>query len=174
VTIWIPIFVVVAAVAIVLQMVILFAMYRTMQKSSARMEGIASRLEEQSLPVLVASRAILEDAQPKIAEITANLAESTAIVRDNVAHVSEAAGEIVERARMRAVQMDEFVSNTLSKLELTTELVQHSVISPIRRIQSIVQAVSAGLSFLRASRARKKAGNNDSGVDVDVDEEMFI
>jgi hypothetical protein len=163
-------FVIVAAVAIVLQMVILFALYRAMRQSSARMEGIAGRLEQQASPILVATRAILEDAQPKIAEITANLAESTAAVSANITQVSEATGEIVDRVRMQAERLDEFVSSTVAKLEVTTDLVQNSVISPIRRIHAIVQAVSAGVGFLRASRSRKKAGNNDSGVD----EEMFI
>lgn len=169
-TIWIPIFVVVAAVAIVVQMGILIALYIAVRQAATRMAGIASRLEEQSMPVLVTSRAILEDAQPKIAEITSNLAESTATVRAHVAQMAEATGEIVDRARMQAARLDEFVSNTVDKIEVTADFVQHSVISPVRRIHAIVQAVSAGVGFLRASRARRKAGTNSSGVD----EEMFI
>jgi len=83
----ITIFVVVAAVAIVLQMVILFALYKGLRQTSERMEGIASRLEQQATPVLVTAAAILDDAKPKIAEITTNLAETTASVRTHVTHV---------------------------------------------------------------------------------------
>jgi methyl-accepting chemotaxis protein len=169
VTIWIPIFVVVAAVAIVLQMAILFALYRGMRATTARLEGLAGRLEEQSSPILVTSRAILEDAQPKIAEITSNLAESTALVRSQVADMAEATGEIVDRARQQAARLDEFVSSTVDKLEVTTDMVQHSVLSPIRRINAIVQAVSAGVGFLRANRASRKSSGNST-----EDEEMFI
>jgi methyl-accepting chemotaxis protein len=167
---WISIFVVVAALAIVLQTVILYALYRMMQETTSRMQSLAGRMEEQTSPVLVTAHAILEDAQPKIAEITSNLAESTATVRAHVAQMAEATGEIVDRARMQAARLDEFVSNTVDKIEVTTDFVQHSVISPVRRIHAIVQAVSAGLSFLRANRARRKAETNNSGVD----EEMFI
>jgi methyl-accepting chemotaxis protein len=163
-------FVIVAAVAIVLQMVILFFLYRMMRETTSRMENIAGRLEQQTTPVLVTAHAILEDAQPKLAEITSNLAESTATVRAHVAQMAEATGEIVDRARMQAARLDEFVSNTVDKLEVTTEFVQNSVVSPVRRILAIVQAVSAGLSFLRASRARRKAESSSAGVD----EEMFI
>ncbi len=162
-------FVIVAAVAIVVQMAVVIALYWAMRQSSARMESLAARLEQQTSPILVTTRSILEDAQPKIAEITANLAESTAMVRDNVAHVAEVTGEIVDRARIQAENVDEFVSSTLAKLEVTTDLVQNSVISPIRRIHAIVQAVSAGVGFLRASRSRKKADGNSG-----ADEEMFI
>jgi methyl-accepting chemotaxis protein len=163
-------FVIVAAVAIVLQMVILFALYRMMRETTARMENMAGRLEQQTSPVLVTAHAILEDAQPKLAEITSNLAESTATIRAHVAQMAEATGEIVDRARTQAARLDEFVSSTVDKLEITTEFVQNSVISPVRRIHAIVQAVSAGLGFLRASRARRKAESSSSGVD----EEMFI
>jgi methyl-accepting chemotaxis protein len=163
-------FVIVAAAAIVLQTVILFALYKMMQETTSRMEKLAGRMEEQTTPVLVTAHAILDDAQPKLAEITSNLAESTALVRSNVAQMAEATGEIVDRARMQAARLDELVSSTVDKIELTTDFVQHSVITPVRRVQAIVQAVSAGLSFLRANRARRRAEASNG----DVDEEMFI
>jgi len=163
-------FVIVAAVAIVLQMVILYFLYRAMRETASRMEAVVGRLEQQASPILASTRAILEDAQPKLAEITSNLAESTATVRTNVAQIAETTGEIMDRARFQAARLDELVSGTVDKIELTTEFVQHSVISPVRRIQAIMQAVSAGLSVLRAGRARKKAAANNGGPD----EEMFI
>jgi methyl-accepting chemotaxis protein len=164
------VFVIVAAVAIVLQTVILYAFYKTTRETTARVENIVGRMEQQTTPVLVRAHAILEDAEPKLAEITSNLAESTATVRAHVAQMADATGEIVERARTQAARLDEFVSTTVEKIELTTDFVQHSVISPVRRIHAIVQAVSAGFGFLRAARARHRSDNHKSGVD----EEMFI
>jgi methyl-accepting chemotaxis protein len=163
-------FVIVAAVAIVLQTLILYALYRTTTQSAKRMEGIVGRLEEQGSPILETSRAILEDAQPKIAEITGNLAESSALVRTHVADLAEATGEIVERARQQAARLDELVSDTVDKIEVTTEVVQNSVLGPIRRIHALVQAVSAGVGFLRTNRSRRKS----SGNSTEDDEEMFI
>jgi methyl-accepting chemotaxis protein len=166
------IFVVVAAVAIVLQMVILFALYRTMRQAAERMENLAGRVESQTTPVLVTAHAILDDAKPKIAEITSNLADSTATLRAQVNSMAEATGEIVDRARMQAARLDELVSNTVSKIEVTTDFVQNTVVAPVRRIHAIAQAVSAGIGFLRANRARRKSENN--GPTSGVDEEMFI
>ena len=164
-------FVIVAAVAIVLQMVILFAMFLAMRRTAARMETLAGKLESQTTPLLATAHSILDDAKPKIAEITGNLAESTAAVREQVTSMAAATGEIVERTRMQAARLDELVTNTVSKIEVTTDFVQNSVISPVRRIHAIAQAVSAGLSFLRANRSRRKTENNGPGG---VDEEMFI
>ncbi len=164
------IFVIVAAVAIVLQMVIMFALYRAMKQTAARVEGIAGRVEQQTAPVLILANAILEDAQPKVAEITSNLAETTATLRAHVSQVAEATGEIVERARLHAARVDEFVGNTMDKLENATELLETRVLTPVRRVQAIISAVTTGLGFLRNSRGQRKARAARAGHD----EEMFI
>ena len=163
-------FVIVAAVALILQLVTLFLLYLAIKKTASKMEGIADRLETQSSPILATAQTILDDAQPKLSEITSNLAESTAMVRAHVAEMAEATTEIVGRARLQAERIDEFVGNTIERIELTSEFLQQSVLSPIRRIQAIVQAIGAGLSMLRSNRARRKAESNSS----EADEEMFI
>ena len=165
----ITIFVVVAAVALVVQMGILFALYRALRQTSERVEGIAGRLEQQAAPVLTTAAAILEDARPKLAEITSNLAETSAVVRAHVAQVGEATGEIVERARLQAARLDEFIVSAARKVEATSELLQHKVFSPMRRIRAIITALNAGLSFLRSNRPARRA----NGEQVE-DEEMFI
>lgn len=165
----ITIFVVVAAVALVVQMGILFALYKALRQTSERVEGIAGRLEQQAAPVLTTAAAILEDARPKLAEITSNLAETSAVVRAHVAQVGEATGEIVERARLQAARLDEFIVSAARKVEATSDLLQHKVFSPMRRIRAIVTALNAGLSFLRSNRPARRA----NGEQVE-DEEMFI
>jgi uncharacterized protein YoxC len=166
----ITIFVVVAAVAIVVQMAILFALYKALRQSSDRMEGIVTRLEQKATPVLATAAAILDDAKPKIAELTTNLAESSAFVRAQVQQVGEATGEIVERVRMNAARLDDFILNTAHKVEATSDLLQSKVLSPVRRVRAIVSALSAGLSFLKANRGQRQGGNTDQVED----EEMFI
>ena len=165
----ITIFVVVAAVALVVQMGILFALYKALRQTSERVEGIAGRLEQQAAPVLTTAAAILEDARPKLAEITSNLAETSAVVRAHVAQVGEATGEIVERARLQAARLDEFIVSAARKVEATSDLLQHKVFSPMRRIRAIVTALNAGLSFLRSNRPARRT----NGEQVE-DEEMFI
>jgi methyl-accepting chemotaxis protein len=164
------IFVIVAAVAIVVQMGILIALYVGMRQTASRMEGIAGRLEQQASPLLSTAASILEDAQPKIAEITSNLAESSATVRAHVSQVADATGEIVERARLHAIRMDEFVGNTMGKIETASEILESKVLTPVRRVQAIVQAVNAGLGILRSNRSARKGRRPG----VEQDEEMFI
>lgn len=165
----ITVFVVVAAVALVVQMGILFALYKALRQTSDRMEGIAGRLEQQATPVLATAAAILDDAKPKIAEITTNLAETSASVRSHVSEVGHATSEIMERARLQAARLDEFVISAAQKVEATSELLQHKVLSPMRRVRAVVTALNAGLSFFKSTRPPRR---NSSG-EVE-DEEMFI
>ncbi len=166
----VAIFVIVAAVAIVVQMGILIALYVAVRQAASRVEGMAGRLEKQASPLLATAAVILEDAQPKVAEITSNLAESSATVRAHVAQVAEATGEIVERARLHALRVDEFVGNTMGKIETASEILETRVLTPVRRVQAIVQAVNAGLGVLRSHRSRRRSANPG----VEQDEEMFI
>jgi uncharacterized protein YoxC len=164
------IFVAITAVAFCLQLVLLFLLYKAIEKSSARMESVANRMEERATPVLATAQAILEEAQPKIGEITGNLAEASAILRAQVAGVAEATGEIMERARMQAARLDHMITSTTDKISETTDFLQEKVISPIRRVQAIVSAVKVGVGFLRHTRARKRGPQ----LATAEDEEMFI
>lgn len=163
-------FVIVAATAILLQTLILFGLAKAIKEFATRMEALLGRVENQASPIMGTARAILDDAQPKIADITTNLAESVATVKVHVTDLAETTGEIMERARLQAARIDELVDNTIQKIEVTTDMVQTSVITPVRRIHALVSAVSAGLGFLRANRARRKSESNSS----EADEEMFI
>src|SRR4030088_2762501 len=101
---------------------ILLGLYKALRRTSERMEGIAGRLEQQVTPVLTTAAAILDDARPKIAEITTNLAKTPSPVRTHVVDVAKAATEMVERARMQAARLDEFVINAAHRVEATSEL----------------------------------------------------
>lgn len=163
-------FVIIAAVAIILQMAILFVLYKSMKQTAGKMEAIAGRMEQQTTPLIATAQAILEDAQPKIAEITSNLAESSATMRAHVSQVAEATGEIVERARLHAARVDEFVVSTMGKIETATDILESKVLNPVRRVQGIMAAVNAGLGLLRASKDRGRA----RGAAAGQDDEMFI
>lgn len=164
------IFVAIVAVCFVGQLVALLLLLKAIKESSQRLESIADRMEQRAAPVLNAAHSILSDVQPRISEITSNLAEAAATIRSQVSNVAETAGEVVERVRMQAARLDEMVHSTAAKVEETTDFLQHSVITPVRRVHAIVQAVNAGIGFLRRNRASKKGPQ----LATAEDEEMFI
>lgn len=163
------IFIACVALASLAQAGVLYAFYKRVSQSTLHMQESLGRLEQKTEPILTTARSILEDAQPKISEITTNLAEATAVVRAQVAQVADTTGEIVERARLQAVRLDELIHSTLEKVETTTDFLQNTVVRPVRRVHAIVQAVGAGLSFFRRGRAQKRT--EETGGE---EEEMFI
>ena len=103
------IFAVIVAAALVVQTVALSALYRVMPENDFRMKDIIGRLEQQTSSVLDTTHTILEDAEPKINEISSNVAETKATVQASFAHAVEAWNEIANRARTQAVRLNEFI-----------------------------------------------------------------
>jgi hypothetical protein len=64
------------------------------------------------------------------------------------------------------IRVDEMVTHTLDCVEETSEKVQHSVMSPVRHVSGIVQAISVGVgTFFNSQRRGRNGGPSD---------EMFI
>ena len=164
------IFVAITAISFVGQLFLLFAIAKAVKESAERMERVANRMEERATPFLAAAHAILEEAQPKIGEITSNLAEASAVIRANVAVVAQATGDIAERARNQAAHLDELIHSTTNKISETTDFLQNKVITPVRRVHAIVSAATAAVGYLRRSFANKKGPQ----LATEEDEEMFI
>jgi ElaB/YqjD/DUF883 family membrane-anchored ribosome-binding protein len=163
----VTIFIIVAAIAIVVQMGVLIAMYFSMKKTSNRVEMLANEVQNRALPTLESAHALIVQSRPKVDLILDNLAETSTRLRGQVERVDDTLTDIVDRTRLQVIRADELVTRTMDRVEETTEFVQHSVISPIRRASGVLQGIGAGLGFLLG---RRRGGN---GVGLPQDE-MFI
>jgi ABC-type transporter Mla subunit MlaD len=165
----INVFIVVAAVAIVIQMGVLLALYLVVRRSSARMEGIADDLHKRTAPLLDAASSILIDSRPKIATITDNLASATTSVRSQVERLDATVTDVIDRTRLQVIRADEMITRTMDRVEETSEMVQHTVLSPIRRLAGIASGLTVGLEhFFR----RRRGSREPQGLTED--EELFI
>src|SRR5437899_7808387 len=163
-------FVIATCLAVIIQAGILVALFLSVKKSGERMEAVAKRVEVSVVPVLEYTKVILEDATPKLKEITANLAETTGTLRAQVARMDVTFNDAVDRTRLQVIRVDELVSRTIDRVEETTEMVQHTVLTPMKQLAGVIQGLSVGIgSFLNR---RRKAAMEASGATED--EEMFI
>ena len=166
----INVFIIVAAVAIVVQMGLLLALYLGMRRTSARMETIADDLHKRTAPLLDAASTILIDSRPKIVTITNNLASATTSIRSQVERLDATVSDVIDRTRLQVIRADEMITRTMDRVEETSEMVQHSVLSPIRRLAGIASGLSVGLEYF--FRRRRGARSHSEGVTED--EELFI
>jgi ABC-type transporter Mla subunit MlaD len=161
----------VTALAVVIQAGILVALYVSVSKSSARMEAIASDLHKRALPALDAAGEILASSKPRLEQITENLAAATTTLRGQVERVDSTMSDVLDRARLQVIRADEMVTRTLDRVEETTEVVQHTVISPVKQLAGIISGLSVGAQAFFGFRRRSAQGSSKSEMQ---DEELFI
>ncbi len=169
----ITIFIAVTSGAVVLQALILAAMYLAMRKSSARMEALATEVKTKALPTIESANALLNDLRPKLQIITGNLADSTTTIKAQVQRMDAAVSDVVDRARLQVVRADELLTRTLDRVEETSDVVHKTVVSPVRQLSGLMQGITAGLEFLLGNRGRRNGRGSESRRPVPQDE-MFI
>jgi hypothetical protein len=166
------IFIALTAFAILLQAGILVAMYVTMRKSSQRMEGLATEVRNKILPTIEQVQSIVTEMRPRLEIITENVEQTTTQLRAQLQRIDAAVGDAVDRGRLQIIRADELLSRTLDRVEHTSEMVQKTVVSPVRHISGIMQGITVGLEFLLNRRAR---GNGSVRERRPVpQDEMFI
>ncbi|HKN33647.1 MAG TPA: hypothetical protein VJX16_10445 [Terriglobales bacterium] len=158
------------AAAVIIQAGILVALYLSVRKSSTRIEALTSEVRTKAIPMVESANALLTELRPKIETIAENLSQTTTLVRSHVQRLDATVNDIIDRTRLQVIRADELVNRTLDKVEETTEMVHHTVVSPIRQVSGLVQGLSAGLQYFLGRRRNNRA-REAMGVPQD---ELFI
>jgi methyl-accepting chemotaxis protein len=162
-------FTAVTAAAVVIQAGMLVGMYLAVRKTGAKVELLAAEVKTKVLPTADLAQSMMIDLRPKIETMVGNVSESTTLVKAQLGRVDATVNDVLDRTRLQVIRADELLSSTMDKVEETTEMVHHTVVSPIRQLAGVVQGVSVGLEyFLGAKRTRRR-----NKVSVPQDE-MFI
>jgi uncharacterized protein YoxC len=169
---FVQIFVIVAAVAIVIQMGILVALYAAFKKTSARVETLAARVESVTadvqtrvLPTIDNVQSLLVTTRPKIEAIIDNLNTTSTKVRGQVERIETTLDDILDRTRLQVLRADDLVTRTMDRVEQTTEVVQRTVASPVRVASGFMQGITVGLGAFFGRRRQPRNAPQ---------EEMFI
>lgn len=164
--VYVNIFIIAASVAIIIQAGILIALYAAFKKSSNRMEALATEVHAKAMPTLDAAQGLLVSTRPKVEIIVDNLAETSTKLRGQVERIDASLDDILDRTRLQVIRADELVTRTMDKVEETTEIVQRSIISPVRVASGFISGLTAGVATLFH---RRRQPGNGAGSD-----EMFI
>jgi methyl-accepting chemotaxis protein len=165
---YLPIFVGVTAVAVVIQAGILVALYVAVRQTSSRMETLATEVKDKVLPTADTAQSIMLDLRPKIDNIANNVSETSTVVRGQLERIDATVTDVVDRTRLQVIRADELLNRTMDRIEETTDVVHRTVISPVRQLSGLIQGLTAGVEFLFGG---KRASRRDVTVPQD---EMFI
>jgi hypothetical protein len=165
------IFIVITGLAVVIQAGVLIALYLTISRSSGRVEAIASDLHKRALPALDAAGELLSNSRPKLEQVSENLAAATTALRAQIERADATITDVIDRTRLQVIRVDEMVTRTLDRVEETTEVVQHTVVSPVKQLAGIISGLSVGAKAFFATR--RSSGRTGDKSEME-DEELFI
>jgi hypothetical protein len=165
---WLEAFIVIAAVAIVIQMGILVAMVAMMRQATERFTRIASQLQTRIDPILLRTNRILEDSEERIASMMGDAAEISRLARNQTQRVDRVFGDAVERLRVQVIRADHILTGTLEVIEEAGTKVRTTVWEPVRQVSAVLKGLKAGLDMIRGQHRRPAP---DAATQ---DEELFI
>ena len=160
------IFIVVTALAVVIQMGILLGIFFAVKRSASRFEAIASDLQVKIAPIIETSRDLAADLSPKVKIIGANMADASTTIKSQAEHLNMIVTDVTQRTHAKFIRMDNTITTVLDTVEKTSEAVQHKVMSPVRQINGIMQAASAAIGTL--------FHKNKRGPGKSEDDDLFI
>jgi len=123
-------------------------------------------------PVLRAAREMLTESKEKLTLVSQNLVEITDLTKQQVARFDGVMADVSDRLRLQVIRLDQLVSNTVARVEETTELVQNNIVKPVRELSAILAGVRTGVEYLlRRNRSRAGRPSPDRATQ---EEELFI
>jgi len=166
-----PYFVVVTAVAVVLQAIVLVALFLQLRRTAARVEETITDLNERLTPVLSRIQLLVEDVSPRISGIIADASELTRLARGQAQKVDRVLTETIERLRLQLVHVDQILTGAMEAFEEAGSRLRETVWGPVVKATAIIRGIQTGLEFFRDARHRRQSVEQPS---EQQDEGMFI
>jgi hypothetical protein len=168
---WLPFFVIVASLAVVLQAIVLVAVYLQIRRLGQRAERMAQELQSRISPILSRIQLLVEETQPQISSMIADAAHITHLARTQVQHADRVVGEAIDRLRMQLLHADQMLTGALETIEETGSHLRRTILGPVQSASALVRGFQTGLEFFRGNRNRR---GTEAPQAETQDESLFI
>lgn len=166
---WMEFFSIVAAIALVVQVGILTALFFEMRKTNRKVNGLVTDLQTRVGPILTRIQILLDDTQPKISNMVADAAHVVYLARGQAQKVDRVVTDAADRLRGQLVHADRILTGALEAVEDAGSRFRHSFWRPVQKASALVQGIKVGLDLLRSRR-----GSRRSDEPLEQEEELFI
>ncbi|HVA72301.1 MAG TPA: hypothetical protein VNF02_04245 [Candidatus Limnocylindrales bacterium] len=164
---WMIAFFVVGTIALVLQMLILAAIFFQFKQTSRELRRVINEMQQKVSPILFRINRVLENSEDKVSSIVTDAAEMTRLARGQAQKIDRVVTEALERTRAQIIRADAILTGTLESLEDAGVAMRRSVIGPLQQASAVLKGIRTGIEFIRGQRgARGNAANQD--------DELFI
>lgn len=165
---WLAFFVVVTAVAVVLQMGILLGLYLQFRRMNEHTTRIATDLHARITPILSRLQVLMEDAQPRITSMLSDAAEITHVARGQAQKVDRVFTEAADRLRVQLIRADRILTGALEAIEESGSKLRRTLWGPVHEASAFIKGVKTGLDFFRSRHRPDDQGGESQ------DEGLFI
>jgi Bacterial protein of unknown function (DUF948) len=168
---WVEAFIVVAAIAIVIQVAILVVMFLQLKTTMQEFTRIANDLQGRVDPILLRVNRILEDSEGRISSVMGDTAEITRLARGQAQKVDRVFTEALERLRIQVIRADQILTGALEVVDEAGTKFRNTLWGPIRQASAVMKGIKVGLDMLRRQQNNKRESDSDP---ISQDEELFI
>ena len=167
---WLELFSIVAAIALVVQVVILTALFFHLRRTTENVNRLVGDLHSRVGPILTRVQILLDDTQPKISSMVNDASHIVYLARGQAQKIDRVFTDAADRLRGQLVRADRILTGTLEAVEDAGAKIKHSFWQPVQKASALVQGIKVGLDILR-SRRRRRQGDEPR---EQQEEELFI
>ena len=173
---WLEIFSIVAALALVVQVVVLTALLLQARRTSENVNRLVSEVQSRMGPILTRVQILLDDTQPRISSMVNDASHIVYLARGQAQKVDRVFTEAADRLRGQLVHMDHILTGALEAVEEAGSQVKNSLWRPMHKASALVQGIKVGLDLLRSRRGWDgRSGRRRSDEPREPqEEELFI
>src|SRR6516225_7356518 len=128
---WMEFFSIVAAIALVVQVGILIALFVELKRTTESINRIVNDLHARMGPILTRTQLLLDDTQPKIATLVEDASHIVYLARGQAQKMDRVFSEATDRLRGQLVRADRILTGTLEAIEDTGAQVRRSCWGPV-------------------------------------------
>lgn len=167
------VFIAVTALAVVMQAIILLAIFVSVRKAAKAVTEQVEDLRSAVMPIIDTTRDLVTRVAPKVEAATSDLAEIAHGLRVQTAQMESAANEIVDRVRRQTGRLDKMFSGVLDGVDRAGAFVAEAVSRPVRQISGLLASLKAIVESLRHSSPAHHETHTPSDHTA-ADKDMFV
>jgi ABC-type transporter Mla subunit MlaD len=160
----------VAALALLLQAIVLLAIFFGIRKAISTLREDFEDIRTSVTPFVKDAHQVFTRVAPKIEETTADVAALTHTLRAQSEDLKVASAEIIEKARRQATRLDSMATNVLDTADRAGAFVNEAVSKPMRQLNGILASIRAVVESLRTPEPAARTRTNHKPGDP----EMFV
>ena len=152
------IFTAVTALGVLLQALVLLAMYFAIRKAVAKLHAVTDELKVHAVPAVATARNLLDDVSPKLKIAASNLVDASHSLRHQANHVNSTVDEVLNKTNVQVARVDEMTTALLNSVVHATSVLQHAASVPLRQISGVFAGLKTGFDVLRKKKPETRAG----------------